>query len=247
MIIGVDSAVGLKPGDDATRHHGRCSPVSPLLWLIPSSPPFRSFALPRPAALAAIQLLMLPGHLSFALPFAFPLSLLLAALLIGFCFGAICSVTPTVAGECFGLRSLGMLYNCLLAAAPLGSYLCSGLLAGYLYEREVERDHPRILADFPTPSHPLLAFPSNATLAASAWSLQRYAGDGGGQSCLGAHCFRLVFLLMALVCLAGAALHSLAAWRTAGLYAAVKARHDEAEAMRREEEEEERGREQGHS
>ena len=219
--------------------HSALLPCSFLFFTTPSSR--RSFALPRPAALAAIQLLMLPGHLSFALPFAFPLSLLLAALLIGFCFGAICSVTPTVAGECFGLRSLGMLYNCLLAAAPLGSYLCSGLLAGYLYEREVERDNPDLHphTHFLTPSHHLLTLPSNVSQAVTARSLQQLAGDGGSsQVCHGTHCFRLIFLLMALVCLAGAALHSLAAWRTAGLYAMVKAKHDEAEAMRREEEEE---------
>lgn len=168
----------------------------------------RDMALPRPASLAAIQLIMLPGHLAFA--WAFPGCVYLGSVVVGACYGAICAVTPTVAGELFGLQSLGMLYNCLLAAAPLGSYLCSGLLAGYLYEREVEREHPHLSVDRMPIRLP----------AASRWITD------GRQVCHGAHCFRLIFILMMVVCVIGASLHLVAAARTRQLYAMIKARHD---------------------
>ena len=51
-------------------------------------------------------------------------------------FGVHASVIIPTASELFGLKSLGMLYNTLFIASPLGSLLFSGVIAGFLYDRE---------------------------------------------------------------------------------------------------------------
>ncbi|CAI5493405.1 unnamed protein product [Closterium sp. Naga37s-1] len=248
----------------------------------------RAHGMPRPMALAAIQLLMAVGHLAFAL--APPGGVYLGSLLIGFTYGGLCSVMPVIAAELFGRRCLGLLYNSLLAAAPLGSYLFSGVLAGYLYEIEARKDRgftagvegaasllapgqewalepvlgvghvAGASADFTGARKMLgLMLPSAtstaavATAAATAgtepigqgwlgtswfgqgmggWfsdAVGSAAGGGGGEgpkACHGAHCFRLIFLILTAVCVLGAAVNLLVASRTARVYGLM--RHTEA-------------------
>eukprot|EP00270_Netrium_digitus_P008150 TRINITY_DN2417_c0_g2_i1.p1 TRINITY_DN2417_c0_g2~~TRINITY_DN2417_c0_g2_i1.p1 ORF type:complete len:242 (-),score=62.14 TRINITY_DN2417_c0_g2_i1:246-875(-) len=71
---------------------------------------------------------------------------------VGFCFGGLMSLMPVIAGELFGIRSLGILYNCFLTSAPLGSFVLSGLLAGPLYEAEVDKEAAARSAAASTPS-----------------------------------------------------------------------------------------------
>ncbi|CAI5458935.1 unnamed protein product [Closterium sp. Yama58-4] len=176
----------------------------------------RAHGMPRPMALAAIQLLMAVGHLAFAL--APPGGVYLGSLLIGFTYGGLCSVMPVIAAELFGRRCLGLLYNSLLAAAPLGSYLFSGVLAGYLYEIEAQKDRG-ITA----------ALAGAASWLTPGGDAVRTGGGGGGgegpKACHGAHCFRIIFLILTAVCVLGAAVNLLVASRTARVYGLM--RHSE--------------------
>ncbi|CAI5517040.1 unnamed protein product [Closterium sp. Naga37s-1] len=85
------------------------------------------------------QALMAVGHVFFAL--AFPSSLHLGSVIVGLCYGVHWSIMPATASEIFGLKHFGMLYNTLTAACPMGSFVFSGMIAGYLYDREAEKDH----------------------------------------------------------------------------------------------------------
>lgn len=110
---------------------------------------------------------------------AFDGSLYIGSIIVGICYGVRLAVTVPIASELFGLKYFGLLYNILILNLPLGSFLFSGLLAGYLYDAQ-------------------------ATF--------------GRNSCTGPHCYRLVFLIMALACVFGFGLDILLALRTRTLY-----------------------------
>ncbi|KAL3591927.1 hypothetical protein D5086_010567 [Populus alba] len=139
-----------------------------LLW---------KFGTPRPLWNAASQVLMTLGYVIMAL--ALPGSLYIGSILVGICYGVRLTITVAVASELFGLKYYGVLYNILILNLPLGSFLFSGLLAGYLYDAQ----------------------------AAS-------SPAGGGNTCVGPHCYFLVFLIMALACVIGFGLDVLLAIRT---------------------------------
>lgn len=67
---------------------------------------------------------------------ALPGSLYIGSILVGICYGVRLTITVPVASELFGLKYYGLLYNILILNLPLGSFLFSGLLAGYLYDAE---------------------------------------------------------------------------------------------------------------
>lgn len=113
---------------------------------------------------------------------ALPGSLYIGSIVVGICYGVRVAVTVPTASELFGLKYYGLIYNILILNLPLGSFLFSGLLAGFLYDSE-------------------------ATTTA-----------GGGNTCLGAHCYRLVFIVMAIACIVGFGLDVLLAIRTKGVY-----------------------------
>lgn len=110
---------------------------------------------------------------------AFEGSLYIGSIIVGICYGVRLAVTVPIASELFGLKYFGLLYNILILNLPLGSFLFSGLLAGYLYDAQ-------------------------ATV--------------GRNCCTGPHCYRLVFLIMALACVFGFGLDILLTMRTRILY-----------------------------
>ncbi|CAH2051686.1 unnamed protein product [Thlaspi arvense] len=140
---------------------------------------------PRPLWNAASQILMAVGYLLMAL--AVPNSLYIGSMVVGVCYGVRLAITVPTASELFGLKYYGLIYNILVLNLPLGSFLFSGLLAGFLYDAEAT----------PTP--------------------------GGGNTCVGAHCYRLIFLVMALASLIGVGLDILLAYRTKEIYAKIHA------------------------
>eukprot|EP00850_Spirogloea_muscicola_P014200 SM000100S09427 [mRNA] locus=s100:349234:353160:+ [translate_table: standard] len=154
----------------------------------------REHALPRPIILAIMQLLMSIGHLLFAL--AVPSSLYIGSLLIGLGYGAHWAIMPATASELFGLKNFGILYNTLTISNPAGSYLFSGLLAGYIYDREAAKGHREQYSSFG--SH-------NST-------------EPVPQQCTGAHCFRLTFFVMMGVCFVGVILNVILIVRTRPVY-----------------------------
>ncbi|KAL2460056.1 Major facilitator superfamily protein [Abeliophyllum distichum] len=140
---------------------------------------------PRPIWNAASQILMAVGYGLMAM--AMPGSLYVGSIVVGICYGVRIAVSVPTASELFGLKYYGLIYNILILNLPLGSFLFSGLLAGFLYD-------------------------SQATRTA-----------GGGNTCLGAHCYRLVFVVMAIVCIIGFGLDVLLAIRTKSIYSKIYA------------------------
>ncbi|KAB2097525.1 hypothetical protein ES319_A01G176300v1 [Gossypium barbadense] len=138
---------------------------------------------PRPLWNAASQILMAVGLLLMAL--ALPGCLYIGSIVVGMCYGVRLAVTVPVASELFGLKYYGLLYNILILNLPIGSFLFSGLLAGYLYDAQAT----------PTP--------------------------GGGNTCVGAHCYGLVFIVMAMASLIGFGLDVLLAIRTKNIYTKI--------------------------
>ncbi|KAK8530016.1 hypothetical protein V6N13_102900 [Hibiscus sabdariffa] len=138
---------------------------------------------PRPVWNAASQILMAVGFLLMAL--AVPGCLYIGSIVVGICYGVRLAVTVPVASELFGLKYYGMLYNILILNFPIGSFLFSGLLAGYLYDAEAT----------PTP--------------------------GGGNTCVGSHCYRLVFIVMAIASVIGFGLDVLLTMRTKNIYTKI--------------------------
>lgn len=77
---------------------------------------------------------MVAGYVYMAL--AFSGSLYIGSIVVGICYGVGLAVTVPVASELLGLRYFGLMYNVLILNLPLGSFLFSGLLAGYVYDSE---------------------------------------------------------------------------------------------------------------
>ncbi|XP_022985694.1 protein NUCLEAR FUSION DEFECTIVE 4-like [Cucurbita maxima] len=139
---------------------------------------------PRPLWNAASQILMTIGYILMAM--AMPGSLYIGSVIVGICYGIRLSITVPTASELFGLKYYGLIYNILILNLPIGSFLFSGLLAGFLYDMEA------------TPT------------------------EGGGNTCIGGHCYRIVFVVMALACGIGLGLDIWLAYRTKGLYSKLK-------------------------
>lgn len=78
----------------------------------------------------------------------------------------------------------------MLLGNPLGAFLFSGLLAGYIYDKEAAKQH-----------HDILLFESSSL------------------ACLGPECFRLTFLVLAGVCCLGTLLSIVLTVRTRPVYA----------------------------
>ncbi|KAE8668318.1 hypothetical protein F3Y22_tig00112343pilonHSYRG00133 [Hibiscus syriacus] len=138
---------------------------------------------PRHVWNAASQILMAVGFLLMAL--AMPGSLYIGSIVVGICYGVRLAVSVPIASELFGLKYFGLLYNILILNLPIGSFLFSGLLAGYLYDAQAT----------PIP--------------------------GGGNTCVGAHCYRLVFIVMAIASVIGFGLDVLLAIRTKNVYTKI--------------------------
>ncbi|KAK3028476.1 hypothetical protein RJ639_040045 [Escallonia herrerae] len=148
---------------------------------------------PRPIWNAASQILMTVGYIVMAM--AVPGSLYIGSILVGICYGVRIAVSVPTASELFGLKYYGLIYNILILNLPLGSFLFSGLLAGFLYDA------------------------------------QATSTSGGGNTCVGAHCYRLVFVIMAVACIVGFCLDVLLAIRTKTVYSKIYASRKSKKSM----------------
>lgn len=68
---------------------------------------------------------------------------------------------------------------------------------------------------------PLGSFLFSGLLAGILYDAEATSTEGGGNTCVGAHCYRMVFAVMALVCLVGFGLDVLLAYRTKQLYGKI--------------------------
>lgn len=162
----------------------------------------RKAGVPRPVWMAASQLFMIVGYIFMAI--GMPGSLYLGSIVVGVCYGVRLSISVPTASELFGLKYYGMIYNFLILNLPIGSFLFSGLLAGILYDIEAAKSHKVNARPYPV----LLSGVYSSELEDS-------------NNCVGAHCYRLVFLVMAGVCLLGFGLDVLLSFRTRNLYSNI--------------------------
>ncbi|KAI3864840.1 hypothetical protein MKX03_006079 [Papaver bracteatum] len=70
---------------------------------------------------------------------------------------------------------------------------------------------------------PLGSFLFSGLLAGLLYDAEATKTEGGGNTCVGAHCFRLVFVIMALACVVGFVLDVILAIRTKNLYKKIQA------------------------
>ncbi|XP_050906493.1 protein NUCLEAR FUSION DEFECTIVE 4 [Lathyrus oleraceus] len=143
----------------------------------------RKSGMPRLVWNAAAQIVMAFGYIALAM--ALPGSLYIGSMLVGICYGVRLTITPAAASELFGLKYYGLLYNILILNLPIGSFIFSGLVAGYLYD------------------------------------LEATSVPGGGNTCIGAHCFMLVYFIMAFACVLGCGLDLLLVVRTKKIYSKI--------------------------
>ncbi|KAI3927046.1 hypothetical protein MKW92_021801 [Papaver armeniacum] len=144
----------------------------------------KNHATPRPLWNAASQIPMSLGYVVLAI--ALPGSLYAGSIVVGICYGVRLAITVPTASELFGLKCYGLIYNILILNLPLGSFLFSGLLAGFLYDAQATKT------------------------------------KGGGNTCVGAHCYRQVFVIMAFSCVVGFGLDVLLVFRTKNLYKKIQ-------------------------
>ncbi|KAF2311364.1 hypothetical protein GH714_022081 [Hevea brasiliensis] len=74
------------------------------------------------------------GHLVIAS--GLPGALYAGSVLVGVCYGSQWSLMPTIASEIFGVRHMGTIFNTITIASPVGSYIFSVRVVGYIYDRE---------------------------------------------------------------------------------------------------------------
>ncbi|KAJ4813772.1 Major facilitator superfamily protein [Rhynchospora pubera] len=97
----------------------------------------KSRTLPRPVLMTCTQIIMAITYLLLAL--ALETSLYAATACLGICYGVQFSVMIPTTSELFGLKNFGLFYNFMALGNPLGAFLFSSLLAGYLYDKEAAK------------------------------------------------------------------------------------------------------------
>ena len=83
---------------------------------------------------------MTTGHIVFAS--GFPGILYIGSILVGICYGSLWSLMPTITSEIFGVRHMGTIFNAIGLACPIGSYIFSVRVVGYIYDMQATgEDH----------------------------------------------------------------------------------------------------------
>lgn len=100
---------------------------------------FHTYGWARPLLMAITLLIMSGGHIVIASGFSG--NLYVGSILVGICYGSQWSLMPTITSEIFGLEHMGTIFNTIAIASPLGSYIFSVRVIGYIYDREAAREH----------------------------------------------------------------------------------------------------------
>ncbi|MED6224032.1 hypothetical protein PIB30_079853 [Stylosanthes scabra] len=64
-------------------------------------------------------------------------ALYVGSVLVGICYGPQWSLMPTITSEIFGVGNMGSIFNTITIASPVGSYIFSVRVVGYIYDKEV--------------------------------------------------------------------------------------------------------------
>lgn len=92
----------------------------------------------RPLFMAMSLATMSIGHLVIAS--GMPGCLYVGSILVGICYGSQLSLMPTIASEIFGVVNMGTIFNTITIAGPLGSYILSVRVVGYIYDKETSAE-----------------------------------------------------------------------------------------------------------
>ncbi|MBA0621207.1 hypothetical protein Godav_006853 [Gossypium davidsonii] len=65
-----------------------------------------------------------------------PGALYAGSILVGVCYGSQWSLMPTIASEIFGVKHMGTIFNAITIASPVGSYIFSVRVVGFIYDKE---------------------------------------------------------------------------------------------------------------
>lgn len=98
-----------------------------------------SYGWARPLLMAITLMIMSGGHIVIASGFSG--NLYVGSILVGICYGSQWSLMPTITSEIFGLEHMGTIFNTIAIASPLGSYIFSVRVIGYIYDREAAGEH----------------------------------------------------------------------------------------------------------
>lgn len=93
---------------------------------------------PRPLLMTVTLGIMILGHVIIAS--GFPGNFYLGPVLVGICYGTNWSLMPTITYEIFGVKHMGTIFNTIAAASPLGSYILSVRVVGYIYDKEANKE-----------------------------------------------------------------------------------------------------------
>lgn len=88
----------------------------------------------RPLFVAITLAIMSLGHLVIAS--GLPSSLYIGSVLVGVCYGSQWSLMPTITSEIYGVGHMGTIFNAITVANPVGSYIFSVRVIGYIYDKE---------------------------------------------------------------------------------------------------------------
>ncbi|GAB2223769.1 hypothetical protein Drorol1_Dr00004509 [Drosera rotundifolia] len=92
---------------------------------------------PRPFFMTITVCIFSIGHGVMAAS-GFPGMLHVGSIITGLCTGSQMSIAPAIISEIFGLVDMGTIYNSIMLAGSLGSYIFS-IIFGYLYDKEQSR------------------------------------------------------------------------------------------------------------
>ncbi|KAL6973331.1 hypothetical protein U1Q18_027511 [Sarracenia purpurea var. burkii] len=88
----------------------------------------------RPMFMAITLATMSFGHA--VISSGFPGSLYIGSIVVGVCYGSQWSLMPTIASDIFGVVHMGTIFNTITIASPIGSYILSVRVVGYIYDKE---------------------------------------------------------------------------------------------------------------
>lgn len=88
----------------------------------------------RPFLMAFTLLIMTAGHIIIASGFSG--NLYAGSVLVGVCYGSLWSLMPTITSEIFGVGHMGTIFNTIAIGSPVGSYILSVRVIGYIYDEE---------------------------------------------------------------------------------------------------------------
>ncbi|CAJ1975233.1 unnamed protein product [Sphenostylis stenocarpa] len=88
----------------------------------------------RPLFMVITLMIMSIGHA--VISSGLPGSLYAGSVLVGICYGSQWSLMPTITSEIFGVGNMGSIFNTISIASPVGSYIFSVRVVGYVYDKE---------------------------------------------------------------------------------------------------------------